>query len=257
MGNLPNPTQRFSNRVENYVKYRPRYPQELMPLLQKTINLNPSWRVADIGSGTGFSAEPFLKNGNTVYAIEPNEEMRQAGQRLLLPYADRFISVNATAEQTSLADASIDCIVTAQAFHWFEPQSTRREFTRILRPQGWVVIVWNERKKQGSALLDEYEALLRKHAPEYEKSIHRDISDNRIEQFFGTKEFTKNALSYVQHFNGEALIGRMLSSSYVPVEGADYDQLIAGMTQLHDRHQVNGTVAFEYDTLVYCGKIVL
>ena len=113
------PTKRFSNRVENYLKYRPRYPAAIIPLLESECGLTPETLVADVGSGTGFLTELFLKHGNRVLGVEPNAEMRSAGERLLAKYPT-FCSVNAMAEATTLADSSIDLIIAGQAFHWFD-----------------------------------------------------------------------------------------------------------------------------------------
>ena len=127
------PTKRFSNRVENYLKYRPRYPAAIIPLLESECGLTPETLIADIGSGTGFMTEMFLRHGNRVIGVEPNAEMRSAGERLLTKYP-KFSSVNATAEATALPDKSVDLIIAGQAFHWFYRQNTKIEFTRILKP---------------------------------------------------------------------------------------------------------------------------
>src|SRR5689334_2737571 len=127
---ISNSTKRFSNRVEQYVKYRPSYPKEIIPFLEKNAGLNSSFVIADIGSGTGISTKLFLDNGNKVFAIEPNNEMRKKGEELLRDHSS-FISINGTAEQTTLADGSIDMIVAGQAFHWFDAGKTKSEFRRI------------------------------------------------------------------------------------------------------------------------------
>src|ERR1700732_4152215 len=128
--------QRFSNRVADYVRYRPGYPAEVLTLLRTQCGLKSGHVIADIGSGTGFLSELFLKNGNRVYGIEPNEAMRQAGEEYLASY-DGFASINGSAEATTLDDASIDFVSAGQAFHWFEPVVARHEFRRILKPEGW------------------------------------------------------------------------------------------------------------------------
>ncbi len=135
---------RFSSRVADYLRYRPHYPVGVLELLREHSGLSPAHAIADIGSGTGFLAELFLKNGNVVFGVEPNKEMREAGEEYLAAYP-RFTSINASAEATTLSAASIDFVAAGQAFHWFAPEATRREFVRILRPDGWVAIVWNDR----------------------------------------------------------------------------------------------------------------
>src|SRR5262249_24618794 len=137
-------TQRFSSRVENYIKYRPGYPKDVIETLQSECGLIPDSIIADVGSGTGILTEMFLRNGNVVYGIEPNREMREAAARLLKDYP-RFRSLSAQAEETTLDDASVDFITAGQAFHWFDRKKTRVEFARILKPRGRVSLIWNER----------------------------------------------------------------------------------------------------------------
>ena len=148
-------TERFSNRVENYVKYRPNYPKKIISFLEKEIGLSSSSIIADIGSGTGISSEMFLKNGNIVYGVEPNKEMREAAERLLAEHPN-FKSINGTAEDTTLAANSIDILSAGQAFHWFDVIKTEIEFKRILKNGGWVVLVWNERETNSSLFLKAY-----------------------------------------------------------------------------------------------------
>jgi ubiquinone/menaquinone biosynthesis C-methylase UbiE len=150
--------QRFSNRAADYVRYRPGYPAEVLPLLRSECGLKSGHVIADIGSGTGFLSELFLKNGNRVYGVEPNEAMRQAGEEYLAAY-DGFVSINASAEATTLGNASVDFVTAGQAFHWFEPSAARREFIRILKPLGWIVVLWNDRQMD-TPFASAYENLL-------------------------------------------------------------------------------------------------
>src|SRR5260370_28650994 len=127
--------QRFSNRAADYVRYRPGYPSELLDVLREECGLRPGHVIADIGSGTGFLSEPFLKNGNRVYGVEPNTEMRPAREEYLAAY-DGFSSIEGSAESTTLEEASVHFLTAGQAFHWFRPAKTRRGFRPILRPPG-------------------------------------------------------------------------------------------------------------------------
>ena len=146
------------------MSYRPRYPLGVLNLLREHGQLSPAHAIADIGSGTGFLAELFLKNGNAVFGVEPNKEMREAGEEYLAAYP-RFTSINASAEATTLLDASVDFVTAGQAFHWFAPEATHREFPRILRPNGWVAVVWNDRSTSSTSFADAYEDLLHATAP--------------------------------------------------------------------------------------------
>ncbi|MGB7230441.1 MAG: class I SAM-dependent methyltransferase, partial [Candidatus Acidiferrum sp.] len=158
--------QRFSNRVADYLHYRPGYPSAIRDLLRSECGLRPGHLVADIGSGTGFLSELFLKNGNRVLGIEPNEEMRRAGEEYLASY-DGFASINGSAESTTLGDASVDFVAAGQAFHWFDQDVARREFIRILKPAGWAVVIWNERLTDTTPFLRDYESLLRNFGADY------------------------------------------------------------------------------------------
>lgn len=111
-------TQRFSTRVANYIKYRPLYPPAVLETLGQRCGLTDRSIIADVGSGTGILAEMFLRNGNTVYGVEPNREMREAGERLLVDYPN-FHSIDGTAEATALEDGNVDFVTAGQAFHWF------------------------------------------------------------------------------------------------------------------------------------------
>src|SRR3954453_5767739 len=176
-------TRRFSDRVEHYVKYRPGYPPAVLPYLREQAGLTEASVVADVGSGTGFSSVPFLENGNVVFAVEPNAEMRRAAERLLAHYPG-FRSVDGTAEATTLADRSVDLVVAGQAFHWFDPPRAAAEFRRVLRPGGRVVLMWNTRKVGGSAFLEDYERLLMKFGTDYAAVRHDRVDEKRFDAFF-------------------------------------------------------------------------
>src|SRR6266852_3856132 len=179
--------QRFSNRVADYVRYRPGYPTEVITLLRSECALRPGHVIADIGSGTGFLSELFLKNGNRVYGVEPNEAMRQAGEEYLASF-DSFVSLNGSAEATTLEDASVDFVTAGQAFHWFEPEKTRAEFRRILRPPGWFVAVWNFREKE-TPFAKAYEDILVKYGTDYERLRESYPEAHDMQGFFLGGEF--------------------------------------------------------------------
>ncbi|MBV7335771.1 class I SAM-dependent methyltransferase [Chloroflexi bacterium TSY] len=249
-------TQRFSNRVENYVKYRPRYPQAIVDFLRTELDLMPNAHIADIGSGTGFLSQLFLDSGYRVYGIEPNKEMRQAGESLLEQYQG-FTSVGGTAEATTLDDSSIDMIVAGQAFHWFDPVPTRQEFVRILNPQGYVALVWNSRWLERSELMERYEELVHAYAANYGGVSERNFHDDIITNFFAPNQVTKQSFENQQHLEWTGLKGRLLSSSYSPTTGQPgYDEMIDGLRTLFDQHQQDGQVTIYYRTRLYCGQLM-
>jgi SAM-dependent methyltransferase len=251
---MRDPAGRFSDRVADYVLARPGYPSRLIDLLVESGELLPAHVVADVGSGTGKLARLFLDQGNTVYGVEPNREMREAGERELASYA-RFFSVDARAEQTTLPEASVDLVTAGQAFHWFRPDEARREFLRILKPGRPVLLVWNDRDEQASDFMREYEQLLRDLGTDYRQVHHRRFGRAEIEEFYGTERLAENSLSYRQVFDREGLDARMRSSSYVPAPGEPgHDELMARLGRLFVAHRRDGRVSFEYRTRVYWGR---
>jgi SAM-dependent methyltransferase len=247
------PTKRFSNRVQNYLKYRPRYPSEIISLLEKECALTRDSVIADVGSGTGFLSELFLGNGNRVFGVEPNAEMRAAGERPLADYPN-FVSIDATAEATTLPDSSVDLITAGQAFHWFDREKARVEFQRILKPDGWVVIVWNTFPTGRSALVKAYDDVLVRYGTDY-REVAKEIEDSGIEKFFSPGECKRARFDFQQTFDWEGFKGRLLSASYAPnADSADYEPMLGDLRQVFDSHQKNERVVFDYDTVVYYGQ---
>jgi SAM-dependent methyltransferase len=249
-----NSTERFSSRVANYIKYRPSYPATVLELLSVRCGLAATSVVADVGSGTGILTELLLETGAEVYGIEPNREMREAGERLLHDYG-RFHSVEGTAEATTLSDACVDLVTASQAFHWFDVQKSRRELGRILRPRGWVALVWNERPLEAVPLLDEYDALLRRHCPEYDRVREMRADEGKMREFFGHRP-EGAVFANRQSFDYAGLEGRLMSSSYAPEAGhPEHEPMIAGLRDLFERHRRAGKVLFPYRTLVFFGQL--
>jgi ubiquinone/menaquinone biosynthesis C-methylase UbiE len=251
---LTSPTQRFSSRVDNYVRYRPGYPTEVLELLKRECGLRPDSVIADIASGTGIFTRMLVENGNRVFGVEPNDEMRRAGEQLLGSYS-RFTSVTGTAEATTLPDHSVDIITAAQAAHWFEREKARREFIRILKPGGWIVLLWNERRTDSTAFLREYEHLLLTYGTDYQEVRH-ERTTAEIADFLAPSPFRPCALEMRQEVDYAALEGRLLSSSYTPMpDHANYEPMLRQLRRIFDAHQVNDRVSLEYNTLVYYGQL--
>jgi len=249
------PKLRFSNRVENYAKYRPSYPSEVVDILREECQLTAVSVIADIGSGTGLLADLFLKNGNRVYGVEPNRKMREASERLLKAYSN-FVAVEGAAESTTLGAHSIDFITAGQAFHWFDRQKAREEFIRIQKTGGWVVLIWNDRLTDSSPFLGAYEELMNTYAIDYHEVDHRQMYKDAILEFFGTGNFNLKILKNSQAFNLESLKGRVLSSSYAPEEGhPNFQPMMDLLISIFQRYQRDGQVVFEYNTRVYYGKL--
>ncbi|HEV2353785.1 MAG TPA: class I SAM-dependent methyltransferase [Puia sp.] len=248
-----NSTTRFSDRVEDYVKYRPHYPPLILSYLRDVYSFDPDWVVADIGSGTGISTRMFLENGNFVYAVEPNREMRTKAEELLREYPG-FVSMDGTAEATGLSDASAHLIVAGQAFHWFDPATARREFLRIGKRGAVVALIWNER-----LILSEfergYEDLILRFAGDYRTINHKNVGDVQIGAFFHPESFLLQSFENEQYFDFDGLKGRLLSSSYIPKEGPRHAEMMNALRALFDRYHSRGRIRVGYETKLYTGRL--
>jgi SAM-dependent methyltransferase len=248
------PIERFSNRVENYSKYRPGYPAEVLNLLKTECNLTADSIIADIGSGTGKLTEILLANGNVVFGIEPNAAMRAAAESALRSYP-AFRSIVGTAERTTMPAASVDLVAAGQAFHWFDTAAAKTEFPRILRPGGWVVLVWNDRQLATTPFLKDYEKFLLEFGTDYQEVRH-DKAVAAIEEFFAPEKVKLASFSNSQVFDLEGLKGRVLSSSYTPDPNhSNFESMLRKLENIFKRHQENGHVTFQYDTKVYYGHL--
>lgn len=243
-------TTRFSNRVADYVRYRPSYPRAVLEFLAQRCDLSPCSVIADVGSGTSLLSRLFLENSNSVYGVEPNAEMRAAAEQLLAGYPN-FTSQPARAEATGLPDASVDFVVAGQAFHWFDHDLARAEFSRILRPGGWIALVWNDRQTDATPFLREYERLLQAYATDYATVNHKQVDPTVLQSVFGC-DVGRVAFDNRQRFDLQGVTGRLMSSSYAPLPGhPDYEPLMAGLRAAFDRYNENGVVEFLYTTELY------
>jgi ubiquinone/menaquinone biosynthesis C-methylase UbiE len=253
---MRDPTKRFSDRVENYAKYRPGYPPPIYDYLLSHAGLTSKDTIADLGSGTGLLSHLFLDRGHRVFAIEPNDEMRLAAEALFASHPN-FVSINGRAEQLPLPDASVDFVVAGQAFHWFEPNETKREIQRVLKPGKQVALVWNQRHTQGSQFQKAYEELLDQFGTDFKQvDQQRTITDEKIAAFFAPNKFAKTTLPNQQVLDVAGLRGRLLSSSYVPSPSeSGYEPMLAALDELFRQFQKNGKVTFEYLTAVFHAQI--
>jgi SAM-dependent methyltransferase len=249
-----NTVERFSNRVENYVKYRPGYPPEVLQLFKTQMNLTGSSVIADVGSGTGISARLFLENGNHVIGVEPNDGMRAAAEKYLEGFS-AFQSIKGTAENTGLADDSVDFVIAAQAFHWFDRQVAHAEFERILKPGGYLALIWNERQLDTTPFLSEYEQFLLKYANDYTKVRHENVNEDVLGEFFGGP-FSRAVFENVQIFDFEGLKGRVLSSSYMPAETDQrFDAMTDELNSLFAKYAQNDRIKIFYDTKAFYSRL--
>ena len=248
------PTERFSSRVDAYVKYRPGYPLSLLNEIQQQTGLGSTAAIADFGSGTGIFTRQLLQAGYEVFAVEPNREMREAAE-IILSAEPHFHSIDADAENSGLASASIDLITAAQAFHWFNTDTARQEFRRVLKADGKLALIWNKRKVS-RPFQQTYDAILRELAPEYGKVNHMNLTATDIESFFATGSMQRFVFDNSQRLDFAALMGRLKSSSYCPEEKSpQFIPLATELLSLFDQYAIDGAVEFEYDTELYLGSI--
>jgi SAM-dependent methyltransferase len=249
------PTRRFSDRVADYVRYRPGYPDEIVATLEREAGLPPRAVVADLGSGTGISSELFLRHGHEVFAVEPNAEMRGAAESWL-GSRPGFHSVAGTAECTTLPDGWADLVTAGQAFHWFDCEGARREVTRVLRgAESYVALFWNSRRPDATPFLAAYEQLLIDHATDYREINHQNVGPERLRAFFGG-EYESRVFPTEQAFDFAALTGRLLSSSYAPAPGTPgHEPMLERLRRIFDDHQEGGRVSFLYDTELFFGRV--
>ncbi len=249
-----NATSRFSDKVDNYVRYRPGYPAEVLRTLKTECGLTPAHVVADIASGTGIWTRLILENGNRVFGVEPNAEMRRAGERLLASFPN-FTSVAGIAEGTTLPDHSVDFVTAAQAAHWFERSAARREFARILRPRGWLVLLWNERATDSTPFLRDYEQMLQTYGTDYQ-DVRHERTTMVVNEFFDPSPFQEFTFKMTQEFDYAGVEGRLLSSSYVPrPEHPRHTPMLAELRRLFDAHATAGRTRFDYKTRMYLGRL--
>ena len=247
-------TRRFSNRVDDYVKYRPGYPAAIITFLEDKYGLTREMLIADIGAGTGISSELFLQQGYRVVAVEPNKEMREKSVELLGHY-EGFIVVDGTAEHTGLEDNSVDMILSGQAFHWFDQASARAEFNRIAGDKKIVALLWNERLTN-TDFEKEYDAFIVQHGKDYVQVDHRNISEQQIATFFSPAAIELTVFANEQVFDREGLQGRLLSSSYMPAKDEEgYATMIDGLDVLFNKHQQRGKITIHYATKLFVGRL--
>ena len=223
-------------------------------MLESKCGLTAESSIADLGSGTGFLTELFLKHGNPVFGVEPNPEMRAAGEKVLARYP-KFRSVDGTAESTTLSDHSVDFVTVGQAFHWFDRQRCRPEFERILKPNGWVVLVWNGYRIETSPLMAGYQDLMVRYGTDYSE-VQREVVACDVESFYAAGRCGYANFEFQQTFDYEGLKGRLLSASYAPEpDHPDYQAMLGEVRRLFEDHQTDGRVIFAYETEVYYGQL--
>ena len=250
-----NSSERFSDRVEAYLAGRPRYPAVIVAHLAARGALPANGIVADIGIGTGLSAEPFLAAGYPVIGIEPNAPMRAAGSEYLGRFP-AFEMRDGSADATGLADACVDLVLAAQAFHWFDAARFRVESLRILRAGGWAALVWNDRDLGGTPFLAGYEALLVEYGQDYLAIRYRHQGTDAIPVYFGGVAPAAAEFRHQRRMDWTAVAALANSASYLPGAGQPgHAELMAELLRLFDAHAENGSIEMRYTCRVHAARL--
>jgi SAM-dependent methyltransferase len=252
---LANPAERFTGRVESYRRYRPGYPAEIAAALRRECGMQGDARLVDVAAGTGLLTEVLIEEGFAVTAVEPNAEMRAACAEMTAEYPKLRV-VEGTAEATGLADGSADLITVAQAMHWFDLERARAEFARVLRPGGWCAVIYNDRRLGGDPFHNGYEQLLREYGVDYMAVKQQHVGRGRLAEFFAPEEMRMAVFPNAQELTLEGLMGRVLSSSYIPKPGSTgFAELQTAVERLFAENERDGVVRMEYECVVGYGRL--
>jgi SAM-dependent methyltransferase len=248
-------TARFTERADVYTRGRPAYPDAVVAHLVLVGALPPHGTVVDLGVGTGLSAEPFLRAGHTVIGVEPNASMRAVGDQRLAAYG-RYLSVDGSAEDTTLSAECADLVVAGQAFHWFDLALAATETRRILKQDGWAALIWNDRPATGSAFLEGYEQLLKTYGIDYSQVTHRHVDEDAINRYFAPAQCRTAYFDNPRDLDRESLLALVGSASYMPAPGHPrHAAMVKAVEELFAAHASDGCVRMQYRTRLHYGPM--
>jgi SAM-dependent methyltransferase len=249
------PTSRFTEHADAYARFRPGYPGAALEWIASRARLPSGARVADVGAGTGIFSQALVQRGFEVFAIEPNERMRDAAARALEATSARVVA--GSGEASGLPSHSVALVSVAQALHWLDVERARSEFRRILVPGGWVAIVYNSRDLESKGFSSAYEEAFARFAPSREAVGHLGTArDFRIAELFADGSFTTHSFRHVQSLDWDGVRGWLASISYAPPAGSpDRADLETALREAFTRHARDGVVAIDYVTTVSVGQL--
>ena len=248
-------TERFSGRVEAYIAYRPRFPRGIITFLREHGALPEDAVVADVGAGTGMLAEIFLETGHRVIAVEPNAEMLQAC-RELASQRPALEVVEGTAEATTLPDASVDLIAVGRAMHWFDWPRAHREFERILRPGGWVLVATNGHRDSGAAVSNQLSEILRRWRTDSAEADTRRDFKQRLQEFLDTSSWQRTTLHHSMTVDFATLLGYAESLSAIPRPGErGYEGMVPELRAVFAEYQREGMLVTPLVCELFLGRL--
>jgi SAM-dependent methyltransferase len=251
-----NPTGRFTGLADLYAKHRPSYPEAVVDYIVARCRLGPQSLLVDVGCGTGISTRLLALRGVPVMGIEPNAEMRSRAMAESVPEGKPSPTYrDGRAETTGLPEGCADAVLAAQAFHWFEPKAALHEFQRILKPGGWVALVWNERDESDSFTAD-YGAVIRSTPGAAKLEMDRGKAGEPLLLSHRYQDGERILFQNTQELDEESLVGRALSASYAPREPDQVERFVAVLRGVFDRYQSSGEVTLRYVTSVYSARAV-
>jgi SAM-dependent methyltransferase len=248
------PTERFNGLAKLYAQCRPNYPEEAVNLVVSHCHLDTHSVLADVGCGTGISSRLFAKRGIQVVGIEPNDEMRHQAESDSAEVTDPPpIFVPGRAEATGLADYSVDAVLAAQSFHWFDPHLSLEEFHRILRTRGWVILMWNERDDRDH-FTSCYSKLIRSLSEAAAIEIPRGKAGHALLHDERFSHHNKFLFQNEQTLDEDGFLGRSFSASYAPKDEFLRRQFGEMLRELFREYELEGTVVVRYETSVFLGQ---
>lgn len=244
----------FSGKADVYKKYRSEYPDIFLDYLYSDLGFSPQSIIADIGAGTGMLSKCLLQRGSRLIFVEPNEDMFNAA-KAEFGQNERCVFIKAPAEETTIPSTSVDFVTAARSFHWFDSERFKTECQRILKPDGRVLIIWNN-DKLPQEITEETDALSRKYSALFENQPHRkNKTTEAFGQFFKNGSYEHVKFEKESEMNKETFIGRFLSRSYAPNEGEEnYEVFVNGLKEIFDRYANKGCITTTNCTECFYGE---
>jgi SAM-dependent methyltransferase len=237
----------FESGSDVYERARPSYPEAAVAHLEDTCAIGRGSVVLDLAAGTGKLTRQLSADGARCVAVEPSASMREVFQRMV----EGPPVVGGTAEAIPLADRSVDAVVVAQAFHWFDPPVALAEIARVLRPGGWLALIWNERDESDPSVaqLSRISKWDRNQPYPMGHDFGRSLDESGL---FGPVE--RSGFSFVQWLDGDAFVDQVASRSYVRVLPEDEREALLAQVAAFGA-TLGDPIPLPYVTDLFCAQL--